>query len=391
MKYLSVYISFPFCRQKCHFCDWVQRIPKQDLLRAHEDGVRKQYLAALCAEITTLGPQLSKQGYMPKVIYWGGGTSTSMTQSEVNQIWEALNQVFDLSEVTECTIEGSPDTVTLDSLSYYRSLGFNRFSVGIQSFNDQRLKHLGRRHDRESSIEIVHTAKKAGFKQISIDLMCGFPDETVDEIEDNVAVVKDLDIKQLSLYTFRPTQGTILRRNIEKYSTDLEPAKQVKAYKKGSMLLQKLGFQEYGVGYYGDVAENVVGMFCLQYDVVGFGSGALSILDGEYRNHTSGLLHEYIKNPLEHAVKMPIASSVSAMFTLLRSGLSIYNGINLQDWHERLKKTVHECLEQPEMLKITELFKQVGGLTIDDERIYLTKDKAPLVLIGVVNGSMMSN
>lgn len=391
MKYLSIYINFPFCRQKCHFCDWVQRVPKTDLFLKPEDDIRKLYIDSLCNEIIAKGSELSAKGYIPKVVYWGGGTATTMTKGEIDRIIEALSQVFNLSKVIEWTIEGSPDTVTYESLKYYRQLGFNRFSTGIQSFDNQRLKRLGRRHNREESIEVINLARSAGFEKISIDLMCGFPDEIEEEIENNINEVKELNIKQLSLYTFRPTGGTVIRRTIDKDSKSLKITKQIKAYRKGSELLRSIGFNEYGVGYFGDIAENVVGMFCLQYDVVGFGSGAVSILEGEYCSHASGELHNYIKSPYSYDLKVPIASSTNAMFTILRSGLSIYDGIKLDNWHERLKMPAKECLEKPGIDNIVEMFKKFGGLIIDDKKIYLHKDKAPIVLIGIVNGSMMAN
>lgn len=391
MSYLSIYINFPFCRQKCHFCDWVQRVPKSDLFLQSEDTLRKKYIDSLCKEITIVGTDLANRGYLPKIIYFGGGTATTMTKNELDRIIYTLNSVFDLSEVSEWTIEGSPDTVTYESLKYYRDLGFNRFSVGIQSFNDQRLKHLGRRHDRSSSLTVIETAQKSGFKKLSIDLMCGFPDETLEEIEKNIDELKKLNISQLSFYTFRPTKGTILRRNIDKYSQKIEPNKQVIAYQHGSQLLKSMGYTEYGVGYFGDVAENVVGMFSLLYDVVGFGSGAISMIDGNYRSHTSGLLRSYVENPITYDLDVPILSSVGVLFSMLRSGLSIYDGIKLSDWESRFKQSFHSSLDNLQIKKMVDFFQKVGRLQITDEKIYLPKNTASLVLIGIVNASMMVN
>ena len=124
--------------------------------------------------------------------------------------------VFDISNISEWTIEGSPDTVTSEYLSHFKNHGFNRFSCGVQSFDATRLKHLARRHNAEQAIGVVQIARDAGFENISLDLMCGFPGETQEEIKNNIEIISQLGIKQLSFYAFRPTEGTMLRRVIEK-------------------------------------------------------------------------------------------------------------------------------------------------------------------------------
>lgn len=391
MKDLSIYVNFPFCRQKCHFCDWVQRVPKSDLFLKAEDSVRKNYVDALCKEIVTLGSELSEKGYMPKIIYWGGGTATTAVESEIDQITAALRKAFDLSAVKEWTIEGSPDTVDVKLLSYFRQHGFNRFSFGVQSFNEERLKKLARRHNRQQSLDAIHIAREAGFKNISIDLMCGFIDETLEEVAQNMEVVTEMGIKQLSFYTFRPTEGTMLRRQIDKKNAPKNFAlQQIKSYEFGRNLLTAQGYQEYGLGYFGEIAQNVVAMFSLQCDVVGFGSGAVSVLEKNYCGHTSGKLHSYIENPLSYDFKVPVVSSPGVLLSLLRSGLSIYDGITKDLWLERFGETMDQSLLRDDIRELVSILKNVGDLKITADRIYLPSKKAPIALIGLINGSMLA-
>lgn len=391
MKDLSVYINFPFCRQKCHFCDWVQRIPKSDLFLKAEDDTRKKYVSALCREIREKGGDLTAKGYQPKVIYWGGGTATSATEAEVDRIVEELKATFDLSNVTEWTIEGSPESVSFTSLKHFRKHGFNRFSCGLQSFNEERLRHLGRRHNKQQGIEAIYLAQEAGFTEISLDLMCGFPDESLEEIKENIQQLKPLPINHLSLYTFRPTKGTVLQKQIHKHAVPLSSVNQVQHYEYARGILNSEGYLEYGVGYFGKVAENVIGMFSLLYDVVGFGSGAVSILEKNYCGHTSGLLHSYIENPMSYDYKTEIIKSPGVLFSLLRSGLSIYTGLKAKHWLERLGQAMDDSFQIEGIKEIIEVFKKVADLKLEKERVYLPAEKAPLALLGLINGAMLAS
>ncbi len=389
MKKLTVYLSFPFCMSKCHFCDWVQRVPKKDLFLGPQDSVRKAYVDAICSEIRQWGGELATAGYYPHTIYFGGGTATTATADEMDAMVDALKSTFDMSRVAEWTIEGSPDTVSRAMLEHYRARGFNRFSCGVQSFDEQRLKRLGRLHSREQSIEAIHLARESGFDNISVDLMCGFPDEDFAELDENIRVAAALPVRHISLYTFRPTQGTVMTRQIEKHRAHLAPKDQVSAYQHGRNLLVNAGFREYGLGYFGDIAENVVAQFSVQNDVVGFGSGAVSIVGGNYLGHTSGLLHKYIENPLAHDFKTRAAESPGVLFSMLRSGLSIYDGIKKSLWEERVGEPFEASVSRQGMPEILELLKKIAKLKVTDDKVYLPAESASQALIGLMHGSML--
>jgi oxygen-independent coproporphyrinogen-3 oxidase len=387
---LSLYVHFPFCRQKCHFCDWVQRIPKQDLLRGAGDSKRRHYVEALSLEMRERGKRLSDQGYKPTVIYWGGGTSTSMDAGEVAEVVAALKDGFDLSQVSEWTIEGSPDTVSYESLAHYKSLGFNRFSVGVQSFDDGRLRKLGRRHNAGQGREAIRLARAAGFETVSLDIMCGFADETPEEIDANVAAAVELRPDHLSLYTFRPTEGTVIRRSIDRQQVKLEVARQVASYQRASRALVRAGYAEYGVGYFGAPAENVTAMFQLRSDVAGFGSGAVSILGRAYLGHSSGLLDRYIADPLNYDFEQSLVAPGVAL-SLLRSGLSIHGGIAAEDWEKRVGEPLAESLRRPEIARLLAMLGATGAIEVSEDRIRLQQDKAAMVVIGLMNQAMLAS
>ncbi|MFC7614608.1 radical SAM protein [Actinokineospora soli] len=212
---LMIYVHVPFCHSKCTFCDWVQDIPTKDLLRKPEDSVRQKYIKALCREIEVRGAALTASGQVPYVIYWGGGTASSLDEDEATAIMTAIRNAFDVSTVDEATIECSPDTVDEAKLRFFRDLGFNRVSSGVQSFDDSRLRRLGRRHNADQADRIVHAARAAGFDQVSIDIMSGFPDQEMDELTATVDKALSLPLTHLSLYSFRPTPGTFMRRKLD--------------------------------------------------------------------------------------------------------------------------------------------------------------------------------
>src|SRR5689334_2146685 len=125
-RVLMLYVHVPFCHSRCTFCDWVQAIPNKDLLRKPGDSVRENYIGALCQEIEQRGAELADTNTMPYVIYWGGGTASSLDNDEATRVMTALGNSFDLSTVAESTIECSPDTVDEEKLAFFRGLGFNR-------------------------------------------------------------------------------------------------------------------------------------------------------------------------------------------------------------------------------------------------------------------------
>ena len=250
-RLLMIYVHIPFCRSQCHFCDWVESIPKRNLLLKADDTPRQRYIEALCREIRERGAMLNDAGYVPYVQYWGGGTASILNHDEITKVSSAIQETFDMSAVAESTIECSPDTADLDKLKLLRNSGFNRFSSGVQSFDDDRLRRIGRMHRAEDARRVVHAAREAGFDELNIDLMCGFPDESPDEVTATIAEGLALPVTHLSIYPFRPTKGTVLRRQVDRDDKDLYLAKQKAMFQRACQMAADAGFTEYATGYFG--------------------------------------------------------------------------------------------------------------------------------------------
>jgi coproporphyrinogen III oxidase-like Fe-S oxidoreductase len=385
---LMIYVHIPFCSSKCHFCDWVQAIPKSELLLKPGDEPRRRYIGALVREIQERGRELTGAGYVPRVLYWGGGTASSLDDGEAETVMNAIAGAFDLGGVAEATIECSPETISPDKLRHLRQLGFNRFSSGVQSLDDKRLRMLGRSHDGTQARAAVGWASAAGFEQINIDLMCGFPDESEAEVEQTISAGLSLPITHLSIYAFRPTPGTLIRRRMSPERSDAYRVRELRSFAAARAVALRAGYPEYAVGYFGQAALNVVMPFQLRLDTVGFGSGAVSLLGGMYHGHNKGHFAEYLADPLRWDYSAP-ASTASVALSLLRSGLSIYEGIPRDAWRAATGVDLDESLADPALGPLMEYLRGTGKLIEDGAGIRLPRSTAPHLIVDLAfRGSM---
>jgi len=385
---LMLYVHVPFCHSKCTFCDWVQAIPTRDLLRKPGDPVRQRYVDALCREIEIRGAALQGRGDLPYVLYWGGGTASSLDRDETSRVMTAIRESFDVSGIAEATIECSPDTVDADKLSFYRELGFNRVSSGVQSFSDARLRQLGRRHTADQAERIVYSAREAGFEQVSIDIMSGFPDQGLEELRDTVERAVRLPLTHLSLYSFRPTPGTFLRRKLDVAEKRQYLRRQQILFTEARRRIEDSGLAEYASGYFGVQSPFAVMYFQLKADTVGFGSGAISLLDQQFMAHKKGLLHQYVANPLAFDLAMP-ADNDRVLVSLLQAGLAMFDGVLRDEWAVSTGTDLEEVLTRPAIAPLTALLR-ARGMVEGPRGIRLDRRTAGLTLIELAFEMAMS-
>ncbi|MFE3326088.1 coproporphyrinogen-III oxidase family protein [Streptomyces sp. NPDC059176] len=385
---LMLYVHIPFCHSKCTFCDWVQAIPTKDLLRKPEDSVRQNYIAALCREIEMRGAAHRAAGDVPYVVYWGGGTASSLDEREATAVMDALRSSFDLSGVAEATIECSPDTVDEEKLTFFRGLGFNRVSSGVQSFDDARLRRLGRRHTAAQAIRIVHAARAAGFEDVSIDLMSGFPDQQADELARTVDQALQLPVNHMSLYSFRPTPGTFMRRKMADTERRNYLRRQQVLFTRARRAIHDSGLAEYANGYFGKVSPFAAMYFQLRADTVGLGSGAISLVNQQFQSHMKGLLHAYVADPLGFDIDVP-AGQDRVLVSLLQAGLAMFDGVPRKDWAYRTGTDLTDVLARPAIAPLAD-FLRGRGLVEDEHGIRLPRDKAGLTLIELAFEMAMS-
>ncbi|WP_433352632.1 coproporphyrinogen-III oxidase family protein [Microtetraspora malaysiensis] len=373
---LLVYVHIPFCRSKCHFCDWVTEIPTAELLLRPADSPRRAYIAALCREIRERGAELTARGFRPAIMYWGGGTASILAEHEIAQIGAALHDVFDLSsDMEEATIECSPESLTPAKLAAFREVGFVRWSSGVQSFDDRRLRRLGRSHDAEEARRAVHLAAEAGFDDRSIDLICGLPGEDLDEVAASVRTAVGLPVTHIALYPYRPAHGTVLRRQVTRGTTAMLRSEQKEAYALAASLLVDAGFPEYAMSHFGDQrCLSDLAYFQLRMDWAGFGSGATSLIDGEYLAHRRGFLAAYNRDPLSFDERYPAASPAIAA-RLLYQSLTTFEGASRELWQERTGVELDEVLALGPCRHLLGFLERVAEVCSDEEGVRLRRDQ----------------
>ena len=206
----GLYIHIPFCKSRCVYCGFYSTTGL---------ALRQQYVDALCREMEIRGERREERGEI-ETVYFGGGTPSQLSIEQLQQILLYINKVYSLSTLhsplsIEITIEMNPDDVTAELATALRQLGVNRVSMGAQTFNDERLRFLHRRHSAKQVHQAVETLRQAGFQNISIDLMYGFPEETLEDWEADIKEALSLDVEHISTYCLMYEEGTPLYQLLE--------------------------------------------------------------------------------------------------------------------------------------------------------------------------------
>lgn len=199
MQQAGIYIHIPFCRARCSYCDFATG--------TYKAALAERYVRALVAEINTT--QLCTDSDVD-TIYFGGGTPSLLTPAQLESILEAVHARFRVARGPEVTMELNPGTVTPETLRAYRVLGVNRASFGLQTFDDEQLRRLGRTHTAADARQTLASLRAAGFTNISFDLIAGLPGQTLEQWAHNMNEALALRPEHLSLYLLEVHEGTPL-------------------------------------------------------------------------------------------------------------------------------------------------------------------------------------
>lgn len=195
----GLYIHIPFCTKRCLYCDFFSNT---------EMKYKEPYLSAVIRELELRKDYL--EGEPVETIYFGGGTPSQLQAEDFSRIFEAIHRLFDVSPCAEITLEANPDDMTPGYVAGLQTLPFNRVSMGVQSFKEEDLRFLNRRHNREQALLAVDLCKKNGLDNISVDLIYGLPGQILEEWKQNLDTVISLDIPHISAYHLIYEEGTAL-------------------------------------------------------------------------------------------------------------------------------------------------------------------------------------
>ena len=246
----GLYIHIPFCASRCIYCGFYSTTLME---------LRDRYVDALCQEMTLRQEALMQQGLpLPSLdtIYIGGGTPSQLSSQHLKKLFDHINKVFGINKVfsnnaTEVTIEMNPDDVTEEYAHALSQLPVNRVSMGAQTFDDNRLRFLNRRHNAQQVPQAVKTLREAGISNISIDLMYGFPGENLDNWQDDITKALDLGVEHLSAYCLMIEEGTVLyekmRNGENKEMRECDEELERQMYYTLTERLKAAGFEHYEI------------------------------------------------------------------------------------------------------------------------------------------------
>ncbi|MBR6438200.1 MAG: radical SAM family heme chaperone HemW [Bacteroidales bacterium] len=201
----GIYIHIPFCKSKCAYCNFFSVVSEKR---------RDDFLDALKREAEARKDYLGEEEV--KTVYFGGGTPSIMRASEISEILDCLKKNYKIAAASEITLEANPDTVSKESLFAYKSLGINRLSIGIQSFFDDDLQYLSRKHDSKHARQVLEWAQEVGFQEITLDLIYGIPTLTDEKWRKNLEIFFSTGFNHLSAYALTVEEKTALGQRINK-------------------------------------------------------------------------------------------------------------------------------------------------------------------------------
>lgn len=362
----SLYIHFPFCLKKCNYCDFLSG-------PITSPGLVQDYLQALTKELTIYHSLLSQKG-IPELetIYLGGGTPTLLQANQLVQVLQKCRDFFHWSPGIEITVEANPGTVDRNKLEQLQKAGVNRLSFGVQSFNPAHLEAMGRIHSPEEAKESIVLARKAGFNNISLDLIFGLPNQTLADWEDTLAQAIALDLEHISAYGLKVEEGTpwgFLAKQDQLALPDEDTTLLMRH--RANQLLGRAGFKRYEISNY--AKEGLASKHNLGYWIgrsyLGLGLGASSYFWQRRFSNTTKLNH-YLH--VLNLGQLPIAEEELLTYKQ-KMGESVFLGLRLMSGLDlNLFKNIYGIkLEQAYPGEIEKLSEQ-KLISLSDRYLYLT-------------------
>ena len=362
----GIYIHIPFCNSKCAYCGFYS-IPSLKC--------KREFLETLRQEMVLRKDYL--QGAPISTIYFGGGTPSILSVEELGTILQKIQTLFAVDSDAEITLEANPDTLSLESLQGLRSIGVNRLSIGIQSFFDEDLRYLSRRHDSRHARECLLWAKEAGFDNVSVDLIYGLPTADAAQWNRNLDLFFETGFPHLSAYALTLEPNAILTKQIEMgKALPVNEDDAVRDYEILCRRAKDAGFLHYEISNYCKPGmhsrHNSSYWFGIPY--LGLGPSAHSY-DGRSRQWNVSNLERYIlseAHPARDAISVTVESlspeQIYDEYVMLR--LRTLWGIDLKYLRRKMGDRFADHCERQAQPLIAQ-----GRLSQTREFLYLTDDQ----------------
>lgn len=363
-----IYLHIPFCQRRCIYCDFYSTTCNSD--------VRHRFVRALCAELE------SRCNYLPSrlisTLYLGGGTPSQLTPAELADIVQTVHRTYEVDPQAELTFEANPDDVTPELVDALVEMGFNRVSLGVQTFRDDLLGVLHRRHTAAEAEQAVHTLVQGGISNVSIDLIYGLPLQTVADFEADLQRAFALPVKHLSAYALTVEPNTMMGRKVA--AGELTPADEDTCADEFECLqraAQQAGFEQYEISNFslpGYHSRHNSGYWD-GTPYLGCGPGAHSF-DGTNRQQNLSDLKAYLQTPGEAPHIIETLSAEERFDELIFLSLRTRRGLHLDTVAQRFGEGWYADLLHAAAPHIDsgQLITSDGFLRIAPEAIFVSDD-----------------
>ena len=360
---LGLYIHIPYCIHKCGYCDFNSHPIKHDEM--------DHYIDALVAEMKHYAKIYSNTNII-KTIFLGGGTPTTLTVYQLERILKECVKEFKVAPDAEITIEANPATIDIEQMKSIRQTGYNRISIGVQSFDKTELKLLDRAHGPEEVHSTVDCARKAGFDNLSLDLMFAIPNQSLSSWESNLDKALEKNPEHLSTYNLTIEQGTAFSKLQSNGKLIMpEDGHQLELYKKTIERLTKKGFHHYEISNFArqgkECKHNIT--YWENTNTLGLGAGASSYINGT-RFKNINLPAHYIRQVKEGKAAVEHSETLEprqAMGETIMLGLRLLKGISIHQFERRFQVSFINLFKN-----IIHSLKEKELILIEDDRLRLS-------------------
>ena len=351
----GLYVHIPFSIKKCAYCDFNSF--------AAEDSLKEEYIDALISEMS----EYSKTAV--DTVYIGGGTPTVLSAPLLGKLIKNIKDSFDLSKDTEFTVEMNPETADGEKLSMLSEMGVNRLSIGVQSFSDAELSALGRVHDAGRALSAIGLSKKAGFLNISIDLMSAIPYQTKESFSRNIKIAIEQGVSHISCYSLILEEGTPLSEKVKRGEIALCDEDTERAiYEYAVAVLSENGYKQYEISNF--ARDGKMSRHNLKYwnmeEYIGVGLSAHSFL-GNTRFSNTADIREYNRRDFRREKTVLTKNDMMSEFAFL--GLRKTEGFSKKDFYSRFGAEVYDVFKAP-----LEKFVKTGFLIDENGKIRLSHE-----------------
>ena len=352
---MYIYIHIPFCTSICSYCDFPKVLYNKTYINNYLDNLEKEIKKRYKNETV-------------KSIFIGGGTPTSLSISELKRLFNII-KIFKLDNNYEFTIESNIESLSIDKIKLLKEHGINRVSLGVQSFNEDILKDLGRKHRKEDIKKIVNLLKNNSINNISIDLIYGVNND-INIVKEDIDLFLSLDIPHISCYSLIIEDNTIYGINNREYiDEDIE----YKMYNYIENTLKNNGYNHYEVSNY--ARPGYKSIHNINYwnngSYYGFGLGAVSYINNyritNTKNLTKYLKGEYLKDQIYENKEIRISNS-------LILGLRKVSGINIDKFNKEYNINILDLYNIKDLIKEEKLLINNNRLYINPKYFYLSND-----------------